>query len=79
MKLKDIPVAQTTLPTIDYKTAKQAQYWLHRQHGYVASIWRIGDDEWVLECDECPMARFMMVRVVRKHTIYEGLEIDPIP
>lgn len=86
MKLSDIPTAGSisTLPTIGYKEAVQAQMWLARNHGIESTVWRIGSgvegvpDKWVLQADTLPPSggRFMMVELWSTYRIFFELGLD---
>lgn len=77
MKLDAIPYTESTLPVIDYKVAKQAQFWLYRQHGVLSTIWRVGD-EWVLQADDYPHGRFQMVKVLKTYQLWEALDVQAL-
>lgn len=78
MKLSEIPVTQCTLPPVDYKAAKQAQFWLEQQYGVRTTIWKV-HDEYLLKSDDYRWIgkKFMMVRVVDAAYLYAELEIEP--
>ena len=79
MKLSDIPVTASTLPEINFWVAKQAQAYIFRDHGVATTIWKMGD-EWVLQCDDYKWSgrKFMMVRLVPTHILWENLGLEPL-